>query len=466
MTPQPPNNPALEWSVVGQMLARPGVIGEVMPILESEDFFSRDCQLTYDACIEMLYADEVGRVDPLTVGERLRLPLSQIWHCKESEVSERLYRQTQSLAFADSASDHAKVVRQLADKRRLMTVALSAVHEIEAGEKTSEEIGDFLTTEAAKVTTGAAARGQILTWLDTGREYTKYLKRLKLAREKGIELAAYTGFQFVDDFTKGVGPTELMMVAGEPGVGKSAVSWSAGEGFAKRQLPKPEDQRIGCLVLSLEMGLIPSSQRLAQTMTGLDGGKLREGILSDTDIRSVAQGFVKARELPLYFNFASNFRMAQMRALVVDAIRRFNVGLLVIDHFRMFDPDRRINNANQEDEAKVRFLKEQLAKELNIAVICLAHTVKLKREGSDGRPSLADLRGSGQVAAHCDIVAFVYRPFMYASQVEIEQGTAPPETEAELIFGKNRNGKLGTSPFHMDLARMKVSDPRLCPPNN
>lgn len=146
-----------------------------------------------------------------------------------------------------------------------------------------------------------------------------------------------------------------------------------------------------------------------------------------------------------------------MRALIVEAIRRYNVGLIVIDHFRMFDPDRRINNQNQEDEAKARFLKEDIAKDLNVAVVCLAHTTKLKREFSDGRPQLGDLRGSGQVAAHADIVTFMYRPWMYATENERAEGVYS-ESDAELLFRKNRNGALGTAEFEFHPALMKIND--------
>jgi replicative DNA helicase len=261
------------------------------------------------------------------------------------------------------------------------------------------------------------------------------------------------------------------MLAGEPGVGKSAVAWALAEAFARYQKAQHlkrrvdalangtmgdfEDKRIGTLVLSMEMGLEPSGARLAQTLTGFDGGRLREGEINDDEMKKLIQRWSAEEDLPLIFNFAPNFRMSQMRALIVDAIRRHNVGFIVIDHFRMFDPDRKVNNPNQEDEAKVRFLKENIAKELDVAVMCLAHTVKISREGSDGRPTLRDLRGSYQVAAHCDIVSFMYRPIMYATENEVTEGTVSA-TAAEMIYAKNRNGALGSQGFYADFSRMAI----------
>jgi replicative DNA helicase len=257
-----------------------------------------------------------------------------------------------------------------------------------------------------------------------------------------------------------VAPTELCLIGGEPGVGKSALTWEMALGFARKQMVKPKDKRIGTLVLSLEMALIGSSARLATSMAGVESTRLREGDISDDELNKIIRTWKNHEHLPMYWNFASNFRFSQLRALVVEAIRRYNVGVIIIDHFRMFDPDRRINNANQEDEAKARFLKESIAKDLNVAVICLAHTVKLRRELSDGRPHLSDLRGSGQVAAHADIVGFMYRPWMYATENEKLDGVISP-TEAELIFRKNRNGALGTSEFFFDPGTMNIRDPLL-----
>jgi replicative DNA helicase len=249
------------------------------------------------------------------------------------------------------------------------------------------------------------------------------------------------------------------MIAGPPGVGKSAVVWDLAQGFGLRQMPKERGKRVSCLVLSMEMTLPGSSSRVATSITGINGDKLREGEINADELALIIKHWKAQAELPLLWNFASNFRMSQLRALVVEAVRKHNVGLVVVDHFRMFDPDRRINNANQEDEAKARFLKEDIAKDLNVAVICLAHTVKLRREDGqgDGRPQLSDLRGSGQTAAHCDVVGFMHMPWMFATDVEKDEGVVT-ETQAEMIYRKNRSGKLGVANFDFYPEKMRVND--------
>ncbi len=444
-----------EWSIVAQILTRPDTIAQVIGHqIELDDFWRADTRLIFEAAVESYYADIP--VDPVTIGERLRIPLAGQWECGEQEVSRRLYQQAASRGHATNVDAHAKIVKDKAILRRLDELMMQTTTQMSDPTLSPEEIGDRLVTAAAAITMGGKKRSEILNFKQIGEQYIKHLKRQQLARKQGIELAVYTGLKFVDRFTRGLAPSELMFVAGEPGVGKSAITWAMAQGFAARQMKKPADKRVATLVLSLEMALIGSSGRLASSLTDVEGEKLREGDVTDDQLALIASKWKNLEGLPLFWNFASNFRMSQMRALIVEAVRRHNVGLVIIDHFRMWDPDRRINNANQEDEAKARFLKEDIAKDLDVAVLCLAHTIKVPREG-DPRPRLADLRGSGQVAAHADVVAMMYRPWMHASDNEkTEQVVAP--TDSEMIFVKNRSGDLGTSEFYFEPRRMVIRD--------
>lgn len=453
-----PYSDEAEWSVVGQMLSHPERVAEAIgQQLELDDFYRPDCRLIFEAIVYSYYADEP--IDPVVIGDRLATPLASQWSVEAPEVPQRLYQQAAARQHMDNVADHAGLIKRHSTNRRLLTLCVGIEQQVTEGQLSPEEIGDYLTTEASKITTGGKKRSQLIKHIDVGREYVKHLQQQMAAREQGIELAVYTGLKFVDHWTKGHGPGELMIVGGPPGVGKSAVTWSMATGFARRQKAKMEQGRppVGTLVFSLEMPLVGSAGRIATADTQIDSDRLREGNISHDELSNIIKTWKNDEDLPLYWNFASNFRMSQMRALIVEAIRKYNVGYIVVDHFRMFDPDRRINNPNQEDEAKARFLKEDVAKDLNVAVLCLAHTIKLSREVSDGRPTLNDLRGSGQVAAHCDIVAFMHMPWMFATEVEMAEGLVTA-TEAEMIYRKNRSGALGTARFGFEASKMDVYD--------
>jgi replicative DNA helicase len=151
-----------------------------------------------------------------------------------------------------------------------------------------------------------------------------------------------------------------------------------------------------------------------------------------------------------------------MRALIAEGIRRANVGFVVIDHFRMLDTDRHYQNSNDADEAKVRFIKEGVARDLNVAVMCLAHTSKIReRGGADGesaRPRLADLRGSGMISAFADQVGLIYSPYRYMSKKQREQQFASP-SDYEIDWSKNRFGVSSVGQY-MFLAETMTVKPR------
>jgi replicative DNA helicase len=306
-----------------------------------------------------------------------------------------------------------------------------------------------------EIATDSLLTSEIVHFGDMGRNYYQQAREAKAAFESGAEIGAKFGLPFIDDYTRGLRKTELYLAAGEPGVGKSAVFMKAGMRFAGRQMKRPADRRIGTLMLSLEMGEEPTNMRLASSVTGIDGGKLREGRITDGELGSIAKEWGRRKDFPLWFNFANNARASQLRAIVVEAIRRYNTGLIIIDHFRHFGMDHHYASQLQEDEDKVKFLKESIAGDLGCAVICLCHTTKGIGESRNSRPNLTHMRGSYQVAAAADFVSFVHQPWMYATDEQRETGEIT-ELMMENIWEKNRHGYKGIAQFEMDAARMHI----------
>lgn len=454
-----PTNQAAEWSVLGHMLQEPPLIGEVIGVpLAQEDFSAPDTRLLYATTVQRYYANQP--VDPLIIGELARDELAGYWSADPSAVAQLLVRRARDAMVSGTVLEHASIVKRLSTSRKLLDACYHAVTAINEGQLSPEEVGDHLSTEALQVTSGSLRRSEINDWMTVGREYVKQLQRIMEARQQGVEIGVYTGLPFIDDWTTGIGPGELCFLAGEPGVGKTALAWAAGMGFAARQVQRDEDKRVGTLLLSMEMNLYSSTARMVSMLTGIDGTLLREGKIGPNEYRRILAEWKNRENLPLYFNFASNFRLSQMRALIAEAIRRANVGFVVIDHFRMIDTDRRYNNPNQEDEAKVRFLKENIAKDLNVAVMCLAHTVKVGRGqgGESPKPRLSDLRGSGQVAAHADFVAMAWNPGAYMSEDDRDlMDDVPEEGAMELLWVKNRFGSPSSAPYHFDAPKMRVT---------
>lgn len=449
----PPYSPQAEESVVGQMLSTPRITADVIATaLEPGHFYSPPMRGLFHEILSAYYADEP--IDALTIAESAGKTLARAWKCTDEQVVENVRQLAAGRSNAHEAIDHARIVKRHADLRALLDIAAQIERDVALEERGPEEIAGVASQSAMQVATSTLLTSDIVAYEDLGRNFVQTQRQLMSARDSGLELGAYFGLSFIDSYTRGLRPTELMFLAGDPGAGKSAVSWFAAQVFAERQMKKPENRRIGTLVLSLEMAEEPSSTRLAQAITGIDGGKLREGRTEQEDLERVIAEWRKRRDLPLYFNFTSNMRTSQLKAVIVEAIRRYNVGLVIIDHLKYVDMDGRWRSSIEEEGAKARFLKQDIATQLNVAVICLAHTSKAI-DTPDRRPRLQHLRGSQEIAAHADFVAMVYRPFSNASQDDIDDGRVS-RTDAELIFVKNRHGMEGTSRFHFDAASMVI----------
>lgn len=452
VVPQP-GKPEAERAVIGRIFAHGDkAAAQVVGVLQHEDFSDMANSLIYKKITGHFFED--SPLDAISVGSQVAGPLSALWRCTEDEAIVRC-REMSSTSWSGSITDHAEVVRAEARKRRLLSLSKFLVEQVAEGKRGIDEIAALVSERAMRVATDTMLTADITPFGDLGRSFVREMNEVRAAAASGIELGAIFGLPFVDKFTRGLQPTELLICAGEPGVGKSSIWWKAGLKFAERQMRQPENQRIGTLICSLEMGRGPSNMRLAQTITGIDGGLMREGKLTDAHMNRIINEWGRRRDIPLHMNFSSAVRASQLRAIVVEAIRRHNVGLVIVDHFRHFRADRRYDNAVQEDEEKVRFLKESICKDLNVAVICIAHTTKGVASTDDRRPEMTHLRGSYQVAADADFVCFMYRPYKYASEEAKARGEVS-DTDAELIFRKNRHGIEGIEPFYFDPETMTI----------
>lgn len=444
-----PGSRRAEESVIGALLrseeARTQVISSG---LEAEQFIYLGA--VYEEIVERYYGDDP--IDPLSVAEALGPKLADKWGVEEQRAVDKVI----SLARPDPADtvavrEHAKIIKRHADYRTIVNITGDAITEALTQERNPEDIAGVLAAAATRIVTGALTNAELLTYSELGRRWTRAMREEIAARQAGVELGAFFGIEGLDEFIKGLRPTELMFLGGDPGVGKTAIAMTMMRNFARRQMRKPAEQRVGTLFLSLEMGEKGSADRFAQMESRIEGERLRLGTLSRVELRAIAERWASSRELPIITNFSGELRESQVKALCVDAIRKHQVGLVVVDHFRLIKPDERFNNANEADEQIVKFLKATLAKDLNLAVICLAHTTKNEAR----RPVMDDLRGSKMISAFADIVAFPYWPWKHATEAEREREMIGRE-DYEVIFDKVRSAAPGTGQLFIDMATMTI----------
>jgi replicative DNA helicase len=447
-----PASQRAEEALLGAIFRDPASLPEVLGSqLDTSHFYFRPYREIFDQMVERYYADEP--IDALLVAEDIQAKLAKSWKLDERSVIDKVVALKQASADAPPVALGA-IVKREHDFRELLAITERTRNRVTEQAANPEEIAGELSAAAMKVATAAVAKYETFSYGELGRRWVNRKRVEQAAVAQGIKLGAHFGMKAIDDYTKGLKPTELLIAGGEPGVGKSAVWWKAAKSFARSEMEKPEDKRIGTAIFSLEMGEDPSSDRIAQMVGVVDGEKLRMATLSRDELVSTAKVWAGEKELPLYVNHAGHLRMSQLRALIVEQIvRGRNIGLVIIDHFRFLRPDDSSLRGNEADDEVVVGLKV-MAMEMNIAIVCLAHTVKTI-ERADKRPRMADLRGSGMIAAFADFVCFVYRPWKHAADSAKQRGLVD-EHEAEMLWEKARHSGEGHAEFYMNLGTMNI----------
>jgi replicative DNA helicase len=449
-----PASQRAEEALLGVILREPEVVSEIVgAMLEANHFYFRPYRLVFEEIVERYYGDE--SIDALLIAERIGKRAAASWgKIPEREAVDRILALRESRADGTASPlELAKVVKRHADYRRLLTLSEAIRRSVEEETDEPDMIASAASTDAMKIATDRLVHDETLTYLEQGKRFVQTMKRAIATREAGIDLGVKFGLAAIDDYTRGLLPGELMMLGGPQGVGKSALAWHMARRFARAQAKRPVGERVGTLIGSFEMPEVQSSSRMAQMISRIEGEKLRMGTLTREELNSLAGRWAGERDLPLYTNFAGFVRHAQMRAIASEAVRKHNVGLIIIDHFGFLECDERGLKPLERDDETVIFLR-RLALDLNCVVICLAHTIK-GIQAADKRPTANELRGSGKILHFADFIALMHRPYKHASRQERDDGTVTRE-ETELIWDKTRYAGEGTGEFYADLSTMTI----------
>lgn len=451
-----PASQRAEEALLGALLREPEIIAEVVgAMLEGGHFYFRPYRLIFEEIVERYYGEE--SIDALLIAEKIGRQLAKSWgNVEERDAVDKALRLREArVEGMASALELAGVVKRHADYRRLLLLSDGIRRAVEQEQDAPDLIASAASTDAMKIATDRMTHDETLTYADQGKRFIQSMKTAIATREAGIHLGVEFGLKAIDDYTRGLLPGELLILGGEPGAGKSALAWFMARRFARLQARRPVEQRVGTLIGSFEMPELQSSSRIAQMIHKIEGEKLRMGTLTMAELSKLAERWARERDLPLYANFSGYVRHAQMRAIAVENVRKYNVGLIIIDHFKFLQCDERGLKPNEADDETVMFLK-RLALDLNCVVVCLAHTVK-NVQSLDGRPKMADLRGSGMISAFADFVALMHRPYKHASARDRNDGVVSRE-ETELIWDKTRYAGEGISEFYADLSTMLIRD--------
>jgi replicative DNA helicase len=466
-----PQNLEAEAALLGAMMIDNRLVEDVQQRLKADHFHSALHGRIYDAILRL--ADRNMVANPVTLKPMFDADADMRELGGPAYLAD-LSQRTEALI---GARDFAGQVYDLALLRELVRVGRDMV---ESAMDMAEEVDPRAEIEKAEIALYRVAEtGEVAGSTKTFGQATQLaVEMAERALNSGGHLSGVTtGLEGLNAKLGGLHRSDLLILAGRPAMGKTALATNIAFSAAQRLLRDRAEgieatQSSGAAVafFSLEMSADQLATRILAEQSGISSESLRMGRISSADFRNLARAAADLQELPLFIDDTPGLTIAALRTRARRLRRQRGIGLIVVDYLQLLQGSGRNANDNRVNEISeiTRGLKT-LAKELNIPVLALSQLSRAVEQREDKRPQLADLRESGTIEQDADIVMFVYREEYYHAARKPEDGTEKfqawlekanrIEGGAEVLVAKQRHGATGSVPMMFHKATTKFSDP-------
>jgi replicative DNA helicase len=420
----PPHSIEAEEAVIGGILVDNTAVDRVLELVMPDDFYREPHRKIMSAIIDL--NTRMEPVDLVTLADALksRNELQDVGGATYlAELVERVPTSANVGYYARIIKDKS-VLRQL-----IRTTSEIAMRCYEA----SADVENFLDDAEHRVYAIAErkTRPSFFRVRDIVVESMKAVEQLYERRE--LVTGVPSGFTDLDRKTAGLQPGDLVIVAGRPSMGKTALALNIAEHAAL-------EAKTGVAVFSLEMSKEQLVFRLLCSEARVDQSKVRAGFAAERDYPKLAIAAERLAEAPIYIDDTPALGVLELRAKArrLKREREANLGVIVVDYLQLM---RGITSDSREQEiSSISRSLKALAKELSVPVVALSQLNRQVESRADKRPVMADLRESGAIEQDADVILFLYRPWVYDPK-------NADEREAEIIIGKQRNGPTGTVPL-------------------
>lgn len=424
----PPQALDLEEAVLGAMMIDKKGVDEVIDILQSDAFYKDAHKHIFEAIFQ-LFTDSQP-IDLLTVSAQLKK------NAKLELAGGDFYliQLTQKIASSAHIEFHSRIILQKYIQRSLIRISSEIIEE--SYDETTDvfDLLDKAETKLYEVTQGNIKRSS-----ETAQSLVIQAKKRieEIANKEGLSGIA-TGFDKLDKITSGWQPSDLVIIAARPGMGKTAFVLSMARNIAI-------DFGHPVALFSLEMSSVQLITRLISSETGLSSEKLRTGKLEKHEWEQLSVKVKDLEKAPLFIDDSPSLSIFDLRAKARRLASQHGIKLIIVDYLQLMTAGgngKGGGNREQEISTISRNLKA-LAKELEVPVIALSQLSRaVETRGSSKRPLLSDLRESGAIEQDADIVSFIYRPEYYKIEEWDDEEQSPTAGQAEFIIAKHRNGSL------------------------
>ncbi|MCR4413588.1 MAG: replicative DNA helicase [Thermoguttaceae bacterium] len=422
----PPHNLEAERGVLGSILLDPSLCDDVVLVLRPEDFYADPHRRLFSHMVAM--HDEGKRIDATLIVERLK----QKGDFEAVGGAAYLAEIIHSVPVAAHALYYANIVRDKAMLRDLIHASTAILRDaydptLDPQELVSRSEERIFAVHDQRSSDQVASINDVLL-----KAFDEIDRRMQ-----GGAAGVPTGFTDLDELTGGLHPSELIILAARPSMGKTALALNIAENVAVKA-------NVPTLFVSLEMSRQELAQRMLCSRGKINGRKFRSSFLSAEDRTKLVEASSILSKAPLYIDDSPSRTVTEIAACARRLKRKANLGFVAIDYLQLIEPDNP-KDPRQEQVAKIARRLKGMARELNLPVLCLAQLNRQAEVARENRPKLSHLRESGAIEQDADVVMFIHRE---------EYGLSPEEAQeqnvagkAELIVAKQRNGPTDDVPL-------------------
>lgn len=416
-----PNSLEAEQSVVGSMIMDKDAIVTAMEMLLKEDFYHQQYGIIFDSMVELYSAGQP--VDLVTLQNKL----------KERDVPQEV----SSLAFVGelvravptsaNIKYYCNIVKENSMKRKLIRVTEDIENECYAGRESLESIFDK-TEHDVFALLSSRSDGDFVPISQVVMNALEKIERA--SKQSGTVTGIPTGFIDLDYRTAGMQPSDLILIAARPSMGKTAFVLNIAQYVAFHE-------NKACAIFSLEMSKEQLVNRLFSLEARVDAQVLRTGNLSDADWEKLVEGAGIIAGSKLIIDDTPGISISELRSKCRKYKLEVGLDIIIIDYLQLMSGSGRNSDSRQQEISDISRSLKALARELNVPVVALSQLSRAVEQRPDHRPMLSDLRESGAIEQDADVVMFIYRDDYYNKDTDLKG-------ISEIIIAKQRNGPIGT----------------------
>ena len=416
-----PQSIEAEQSVIGAMLMDREAIIAASEIVVADDFYQRQYGVMFEAMVELF--NEGKPVDLVTLQDRLKEKDVPPEVCSLEFVRDIM----ETVPTSVNVRSYAEIVHEKAVMRRLIRINEEIANSCYAGKERLEDI----LADTEKQIFGLLQSRMSGDFVPIRQVALNVLDKIEQAtRSKSTVTGVPPGFIDLDYRTSGLQPSDLILIAARPSMGKTAFVLNIADYIAVRR-------QKTCLIFSLEMSKEQLVNRMLAMESNVDSQKLRTGTLTDADWDAVVEGIATIGNSKLVIDDTPGISIMELRSKCRKIKLEHGLDIVMIDYLQLMTGSGKTSDNRQQEISEISRSLKALARELNAPVIALSQLSRACETRTDHRPMLSDLRESGAIEQDADVVMFLYRDDYY------NKDTDTPNV-AEVIIAKQRNGPIGT----------------------